>query len=424
MSKYSKSINVRLPDYQFYIHASGLVSPVILASLIYLFPSHFSFLKEPGLVFLFFVGIFAFHTFFMFVEYFSNNKAYFAFPRYGWLVVFCAIVYVSGGISSPVIYLLILPYLVSTVDLNAKDTLIVSCLTMTFLVGLFLYDPREMTPETVGQHLFTIFIFSIISLYMYRLVKETLHERFEKEEVKAEVSRLLELDKVKSDFITVASHRLRTPLSGVVWALSEISDPESDNLSISKRKEIEASALHETNEAIKVVNDLIRSVEIDSQSYKLNILDVDLEMLIHEVIESLAWLARKNNVTVSVTGDKLPDIKGDKEMLRLSIANMIDNAIRYSPNATVQVRWGIKDDTVIIYINDSGSGISPDDLKYVFERFYRGQNALSIEPNASGVGLYIAKKLIELHTGSVALTSEKGRGTNVIIKLPLWTKIK
>ena len=111
-------------------------------------------------------------------------------------------------------------------------------------------------------------------------------------------------------------------------------------------------------------------------------------------------------------------MKGDQKLLHSALTNVLDNAMRYSPNGKVNVDINSNNKNVEIVIKDTGIGISQEDLPFVFERFHRGKEAISIDPNESGVGLYVTKKIIELHNGGIYISSKKGDGTTIKILLP------
>ena len=411
--------DLRLPKYLMVLEATGIGSLIVVASLVYFFPRFFAFMQDPKAFFYLLIIMLVVHLFFFSLELILKRQGFFTFTRYGWIIFFAAMVYISGGLESPIIFVLLIPLLVSTVDLNKNDTKAVGFIIIGYLTLLFLITIPGKTVEIIGYNLFTIFIFSIISYYAYLLVREALQEKSEKRKAREEVEEMVKLDRVKSDFITVASHRLRTPLSGILWALTEMKSEEAEFLPKSKYREIGEGAVTAVNQAIGIVNELIKSVEIDDHNYKLLRQPADIAVLIMDVIRSLDHLAKKNNVKINVNPGSSPSIQVDIKLLLLALENIIDNAIRYNPNGEVNISWCEEGRLLLIYVKDTGVGITEEDAPYIFERFYRGKNALTIEPNASGVGLYTAKKIIELHGGSLSLISKpKDLGTKIEITLP------
>ena len=110
---------------------------------------------------------------------------------------------------------------------------------------------------------------------------------------------------------------------------------------------------------------------------------------------------------------------GDEKMLDLALTNIIDNALKYSPKGTVKISLNKNGDQAVLAVSDSGIGIEAEDLEYIFQKFFRGRNASLVDPNGSGIGLYTAKKIIEMHGGRVSIYSVVGKGTRVEVLLPI-----
>ncbi len=405
---------MRLPGYFGFLQFSGVGSLVLVSAFVYFFPSYFSFVGNPQVFFRLMICVLIFHTIMNILQALTGKKIMFSFVRYGWMVFFCILVYISGGIMSPLMFMLIIPLLVSTVDLKAKDTMWAGIVVMSYLVLLFVIDPIPKDHLVISKHLFTIFIFSIISYYVYNLVKETLAERYEKEEARREASKLVELDQVKSDFITVVSHRLRTPLTGAVWAMTALSEEKTTN-----SKELVEGGLRNTKDAIAILNELIKTVELNTANLELRKIDCNLKNILENVLHEKRELIRDKKTIIESANFHPIKISADPNLLTVALSGVIDNAIRYSKGGAVSIMAEEKQGKAEVVVKDTGVGISTEDLPYVFERLYRGQNAMRIDPNKNGVGLYLSKLIIGLHNGTISLQSEKDKGTVVTITLPL-----
>jgi signal transduction histidine kinase len=174
------------------------------------------------------------------------------------------------------------------------------------------------------------------------------------------------------------------------------------------------------NDAVGIVNEMLDSVEQDSQFFKLNFAPVDLNNLIGEIVNELSYLAKKQSVIVQISrSNNAIIVPAENNLLKPAITNIVDNAIRYSPKGTVDIEVKSSLDTAVIVVKDNGSGISKVDQSHIFERFYRGANAIAIDSNESGVGLYTTKRIIDKHKGSISFSSETGKGTTFTVTLPL-----
>jgi signal transduction histidine kinase len=408
----------KIKEYYYVIQISGIVSLTLFAIIAYMFPGNFRFLGNQEVFLPLIFAIFFYHTLLFLLELVIKKKIIFTFVRYGWIAFFCGLIYISGGILSPVLFLLVFPLFVSAVDLEAAQTRNAGIVIIGFLITLFFFDAVPKLPVLITWHVFVVVIFSTISYYMYKLVKETLSERFEKEKAKQEIQELLELDKVKSDFITIASHQLRTPLSGVLWALSEMNTETT--MDEQEKSTLIKGSFEKIGQAITVVNELIKTVELDMREVRLRTADVDVVALLHNLVDDLSLTIRKKETEVEIVGIEKAIIQADIKVITLAFSNVIDNAIKYSPKGKVVISISQDDAHTTISIKDNGIGIPKGDQQFIFQRFFRAKNALVLEPNESGVGLYTTKKIIELHKGKVNITSEENKGTTMEIILPTF----
>ena len=219
-------------------------------------------------------------------------------------------------------------------------------------------------------------------------------------------------------FILALVHRLRTPLNGARWAL--------DSMITSKNIEIDKEVLNEGYNkilsAIKMVNEILKVSEINSKDGPLNLKKdkINLCDMVDEILKSLDYLMKKKEITLEYDNKSQPiTILGDNDVLNMGLTNLFDNAFRYSPKGKVIVTLSKENNMAKLVITDNGIGIDEEDLKHMFEKFFRGKNARLIDPNETGVGLYATKKIIEMHHGKISIDSEVNKWTEVIVKLPI-----
>lgn len=177
-----------------------------------------------------------------------------------------------------------------------------------------------------------------------------------------------------------------------------------------------------TLEALDIITKILKTaeLEIDRKNIQLKKERIDLKELLDSIFVNLDYLIRSKMIDLIKDNYNDVVIEGDNKMLDLAITNIIDNAFRYSPNGRVMVSLFAASDQAILTIEDTGIGIDPAELEFIFQKFYRGKNAIEMDPNESGIGLYTTKKIIELHNGRIALSSVLGHGTKVSIALPLY----
>lgn len=233
------------------------------------------------------------------------------------------------------------------------------------------------------------------------------------------VTELKELDKVKTDFISIASHELRTPMTSVKGSLSLIL---SGNLSeISKDvREILTIAEKETDRLIRLINDILDLTKMEAKKLPLDKKWWDLDEIIQSSIKALGGLFEVAKVGVKI--HKSPQtIKAfvDHDRIQQVITNLVSNAVKFSsPGAEVIVYLGVHEKGAIIKIRDSGSGIKPEDQDLVFEKFRSSDPRKSKIIKGTGLGLPICKALVEQHGGHIGLESEPGHGSTFFFTVP------
>lgn len=415
--KKTSPADFRLKGYYYAAQTSGLVVTLSLGVFIAFFPRYFLFLARPDLIALLLFAISTTNLFCFILRELTGRKFFWNLNRWLWMFFFLTFVYITGAVTSRYLFLLVFPLLVSAVDLEAAATKRVGIvLTLGFTAMLFA-DPRYYhTPVIITEHLIRAGVFGIIAYYVHKIVRETLHQKYEKEETRRQLLSVLEADKVKRDFLTVAQHQLRTPLSGIKWSIENILT--DGKISGHSRAALEESG-KKAGEAIEIINEMLKTAEANVPNFKPALGDIPLARFLESIISELGYLAKAKRASVSLHApDTGLSIKGDPKLLRAGILNIIDNAIRYSPGGTVEISAELSGDFIKISVADTGIGIHADELPYVFERLYRGKNAIAVDPNESGVGLYMTKKIVELHGGTVKLQSVLGKGTTVTITLP------
>lgn len=406
----------RLHGLYYLIQFSGLAVLLFFGALIYRYPEYFAFLKDTSAIVALVAVIFAAHLILFILRELFQSKAFFVISRYLWVFFFLAVAEITGGVDSPFLFLLVFPLLVSVTDLDERATRLVGILLTVLFGTLILLDPSALAePATLVKHGMRTILFGVISYYLYSIVKETLRQKYEKEETKRKFAELLELDKVKTDFLTVAQHQLRTPLSGLRWGFENL---KADATLSNKTRALVTESAKKAEDAIAIVNEMLRTAEMKTASFTLAKSSVKLASLVAAALEELQFLTARKRVTVSLARTAEVELSADPKLLGAALLNILDNAVRYSPGGKVEVTVREEDGRAEVAVRDTGIGIEPDDLPYLFDRFYRGKNALSLEPNESGVGLYIAKQLIEKHGGTIAVDSTLGKGTTVIVSLP------
>ncbi len=236
----------------------------------------------------------------------------------------------------------------------------------------------------------------------------------------SEVDRIARLNKMKSEFVSVASHQLRTPLSAIRWETELLMTKLGKGLDEKQKNGIEAINLLAIR-MTRLVSDLLDVARIDQGRLILKKSCFDLEKVVQETVHSLILLAKGKNINIVFKNNSTPVIVvGDVEKLRLAIENLISNAIKYTDGrGKVEVSVRKKNGFVIFSSKDNGVGIPEEQQSQVFNKFFRSDNAVKYQTEGTGLGLYIAKNIIEQSGGKIWFRSREGVGSIFSFSLPL-----
>jgi signal transduction histidine kinase len=227
---------------------------------------------------------------------------------------------------------------------------------------------------------------------------------------------LVELDRLKDEFVSSISHELRTPLtsiSGYVELLleQEESEQKRGHLSIVERN---------ADRLLALVSDLLFAARLQYGRLELERSAVDLRQLVLQSVDSARPRAGAASVELHVDAREVPTIDGEPSRLAQLLDNLVSNAIKFTPGGgRVSVTLGVTGDTIRIGVSDTGIGISETERERLFERFFRSQSALEAQIQGTGLGLYISKAIVDAHGGRIGVESVPGSGTTFVVELPV-----
>ncbi len=257
----------------------------------------------------------------------------------------------------------------------------------------------------------------------YSLVK-SIHKEIEfRKKLQKAYQELKQLDKAKTEFISIASHQLRTPLTAIKGYVSLLI--EGSYGKISPKAKAPLKNIYKTNEQlIKLVNNLLDISRIESGKTTLRFQKVSLEKIINEIIEELKPEADKKGLYIKFKRPAfVPKIIADREKLNQVFLNLIDNAIKYTLKGGVVISIEPQTSNILVKVMDTGIGMEKQDFSSLFRSFKRGKEGSKTWTGGSGIGVYIAKKFVDAHHGSIWAESKgKNKGTTFYVKLPLKPK--
>lgn len=224
------------------------------------------------------------------------------------------------------------------------------------------------------------------------------------------------VDRMKTEFISMVAHQLRTPLSAIKWFIEILGGTKLDK----EQKECSDNISAASNSMASLVNALLNISRIESGRLIVDPKLTDLKALVGEIAKELAPELTKKKLQLSIDIKTLPKIKIDPKLIREVYINLLTNAIKYSPEkGKISITISKKDDDIISEISDTGFGIPKAEQEKVFQKFYRGENILKKEPTGNGLGLYLVKSIMDVSGGKIWFKSEIGKGTKFSFSLPL-----
>ncbi|OGG47491.1 hypothetical protein A2761_01820 [Candidatus Kaiserbacteria bacterium RIFCSPHIGHO2_01_FULL_51_33] len=235
-----------------------------------------------------------------------------------------------------------------------------------------------------------------------------------------DLSRELIAERAKSRFISIAAHQMRTPLTGIKWALLSLLDGSLGTIKKEQRDVLlKGQAVNEN--MILLVNDLLDVARIEEGRFGYEFARYDFKVFLERIVELIRLDLEKKRIVFSlVVAGNLPLLLFDIEKLRIAFLNILENAINYTPEGgTIAVRVARHADVVETIVTDTGMGIPPHDMERLFTRFFRGSNAVTVQVVGSGLGLFLARSILLAHGGDVKITSIVGVGTTVTLVLPV-----
>lgn len=232
-----------------------------------------------------------------------------------------------------------------------------------------------------------------------------------------DITEHVKLDNLRKEFVADVSHELKTPITSIMGYSDTLLEGEYDKETQYKFLNVIAG---EARRMAKLVTDLLVLSRYDSNKVKKEITEFDLGDLVKKCQEKVQLEINKKGHSVEcfVTAN-VPPVKADKDGIERVVLNILTNSIKYTPdNGNIKIYVGFVYNDAYIKVIDNGIGIPEDDLNRIFDRFYRVDKARTREMGGTGLGLSIAKEILDQNNGSIDIKSEKGKGTEVVIRIP------
>jgi signal transduction histidine kinase len=229
---------------------------------------------------------------------------------------------------------------------------------------------------------------------------------------------LLEIDRLKDEFVSTISHELRTPLTSIAGYVELLQEEEDDPEKLGHL----AIVGRNSERLLALVTDLLFAARLQYGRLELERSPVDLRSLVEQCVASARPRAQAASVQLELEVEDVPTIAGEPAKLAQLLDNLVSNAIKFTPrDGRVSVRLTAHPELIRIEVSDTGIGIPGEERERLFERFFRAQSALDRQIQGSGLGLYISKAIVDAHEGRIGVNSLPGKGTTFIVELPVAT---
>lgn len=387
------------------------------------------------------------------------------------LLFFAIILHLSGGIQSVAPIFLFIPIVTSIILFDVVGSLIIALVCALFLNSLVVLDYLGVLKYVYGYpgtgvmsfddflikltSTITItavyFIVGSLAGYLSSVIKSRenlLVEGKRRSQLQAERLRLLNeaynsyarqlvrkdleltkqnerfsvLDKEKSEFVSTVAHQLRSPLSAIKWTIDSLLRGETTGTLSVEQKALLMKAYESNERIINLIRDMLGIDRIESGMYGFSYVEINMIDLLNNILAEFKSNADKKKIQVSIkTAENLPKISVDPQKMRAVLQNLIENSLKYTQEGgMIKVELQAdKEDHMLITFEDNGVGIPKEQQKDIFKRFFRAENAKALDPEGSGLGLFIVKTIIERHGGTMRFESEEGKGTKFFFTLPL-----
>jgi signal transduction histidine kinase len=232
-------------------------------------------------------------------------------------------------------------------------------------------------------------------------------------------TKVAELSRMKTEFVSITSHQLRTPLAGLRWSIESILSGKYGTLN--QRQEEFFSIIKESaDRMIKLVSDLLDVSRVETKEVVMHFTSVSFQQVIRDVVADVLPLAKASNVDIilNVPKDVRP-VLADDLRLHIVVQNIIDNAVKYIVGkGTVTIELYEKDAEVTLKVSDTGAGIPEEDQQKIFQKFFRAENVKKLKTQGTGLGMFITRSYVLFMHGTLRMESAEGRGTTFWVSFP------
>jgi len=284
------------------------------------------------------------------------------------------------------------------------------------------YSERDIDLIRIASDELAVAIQNTLRFEQIQGFNDTLQQRIEDatKELRESNAQLQRLDEAKDEFVSMASHQLRTPLTSVKGYISMVLEGDAGKIT-SMQRQLLSEAFISSERMVHLISDFLNVSRLQTGTFILEKKSVDLAKIVTQEVESLQTTAHAHNLKLHYRAPSyFPVLNIDEGKIRQVLMNFIDNAIYYSEeNTTISITLGVDAGYAVLEVRDTGIGVPKEEQAHLFSKFFRATNARKQRPDGTGVGLFLAKKVITAHGGSMVFSSIENEGSTFGFRLPI-----
>jgi signal transduction histidine kinase len=305
---------------------------------------------------------------------------------------------------------------------HAARQLFTALIFLVIIETLVMAGRRNGFYDYTYESLFHLLTVAGVFLYLIYVAFRSLDQLAE---VERDIAHVRQMDKAKTEFVSLASHQLRTPLTSVSWFTEMLLNKDVGNLN-EKQKDYLSEIYIGNQRMIDLVDDILNTSRIDMGTLLVDSKIINLAEIAKSVLDELAPLLQDKQMEIRKDFEaNLPKVKADPELIRIVLQNILSNSLKYTPvGGSISIGMKRHNSHILIIISDNGYGIPEKQKGRIFTKMFRADNIRSKETDGTGLGLYIVRAIVEQHGGRVWFESEENKGTTFYVSLPANLRVK
>lgn len=312
-----------------------------------------------------------------------------------------------------------LPIAAAALSLELLNALIIAAVACVFVVSEILLSSQTGAPPTGNyyQGIWEIGMILFLTIFCHFLASQIKYERQLKEESQAREKAMKEEAEKEKEFISLTSHQLYTPISIIRGFSSMLTNGSLGKLT-EKQKDAIDKIYNNSKRMVNLITELLTVSRIQTKSFKINPTKTDISKIVSEVIDEIDQTKDKKTVKLEMEIGHLEPVFLDPDKIRQVLCNLISNSIKYTSAGKIVLKITQDDMNTNFQIIDKGAGIREEDKEKIFQPFFRGKNILELDNKGTGLGLYIAKMIVETSGGKIGFSSKEKEGSTFYFNLP------